>query len=150
MDPEITKKFESLEYSILNLENEIKSLKQIISPVSQQSQNGNSSLIKIQVPEKFVDDIIKMDERSRFPILWYFSTKQIMSVKEFLNICSETGFSLSPSWLTSAGGNFSNRLVKEDKMFRKAKKENGELLWELTDIARLKIKRQVNEFESKK
>ncbi len=150
MDQEIQEKFESLENKILTLENEIKSLKQIMSPIYQQSQNTDSNFyIKIQVPEKIIDDVIKMDERFRFPTLWYFSTKQIMSIKEFLNVCSETGFSLNPSWLPSTGGNFNNRLVKEDKMFRKVKKENGEQTWELTDMARLKIKRKISEFGSK-
>lgn len=89
-----------------------------------------------------------MEERARFPVLWYFSNKPIMSVKEFLNICAETGFSLGPSWLPSAGGNFLNRLVNEDKMFHKKAKMNGEQTWELTDIGKLKVKKILNDLKS--
>ena len=47
------------------------------------------------------------------------------------------------------GGNFKNRLVKEDKMFTNVKTESKEKKWKLTDVGKLKIKKQLNELQKK-
>ena len=93
---------------------------------------------------------MKLEERIRFPILWYHSTKQIMTVEEFLTVCADKGFSLNTSWLPSAGGNFKNRLVNEDKMFKEVNKVGKNKTWSLTDIGKLKVKRVIQNIKSKK
>ena len=150
MDKEIEKKFEDLADRLFKLEKEVEILKdnkEIIT--SSESRNHDVTDIAINVPEEIVDQITGLDERVRFPILWYYSSKQIMTVEEFLNACSDKGFSLSSSWLPSAGGNFKNRLVREDKMFREAEKIGKNKAWTLTDIGRLKIKRELQNIKSK-
>jgi len=151
MDQEIEKKIKNLEDRITTLENEIELLKNPQQkPHLTGGKNGeDDSMTRIRVPEDLVDKIENMIERVRFPVLWYFSNKQIMSVKEFLNICAETGFSLGSSWLPSVGGTFLNRLVKEDKMFRKGAKVDGEQTWELTDIGKLKVKKILDDLKSR-
>lgn len=110
----------------------------------------NFKNIDINIPEEIIENITNLDERIQFPILWYFSTQPIMSVNEFLNACADKGLTLNPSWHTSAGGNFKNRLVKEDKMFTQVKNiESKEKVWKLTDVGKLKIKKQVNDLRKK-
>jgi len=105
--------------------------------------------IDIKIPEEMIENITDLDERTQFPIIWYFSTIPILTVSEFLNACADKGLSLSPSWHTSAGGNFKNRLVKEDKMFTSIKTKNHEKKWKLTDVGKLKIKKLLNELQKK-
>jgi len=40
-----------------------------------------------------------------------------MTVEEFLDASSRAGVTIAPSYSPKKGGNFRNRLVKQDKMF---------------------------------
>lgn len=100
-------------------------------------------LLEINVPNELVEKITTLDERVRMPLLWYFSNRHSMTVKEFLMACAKKGFSLSASWLPSTGGNFKNRLVNEDKMFREANKIGREIVWDFTDVGKLKIMKEI-------
>ena len=110
-----------------------------------------NSDLQISVPTDLIDTIEKMDERSKIPLLWYYSSKPIMTVSEFLEMSSDTGFSLSSNWHPSAGGHFASTLVSQDKMFREKGKKGREKLWELTDVGKLKMKALIKKIvESKK
>lgn len=104
--------------------------------------------IEIRVPQELIDSIIKLEERIKFPILWYFSSRQSMTVKDFLMTCAKKGFGLSFSWLPSAGGNFKRRLVNEDMLFREADKLGREVVWEFTDLGKLKVMKEIEKLRS--
>ena len=99
--------------------------------------------IEIKVPSELIEGILKLEERIRFPILWHFSNIQRMTVKDFLIACTKKGFGLSSSWLPSAGGNFKGRLVTEDKMFYEDGKIGSQTAWLLTDVGKVKIKKEL-------
>lgn len=146
---ERVKKLEKLEKHVPKIK-EIQVLKGNRDITDNSNSQELTSVISINVPEETIDQIERLDERIKFPILWHYSSKPIMTVEEFLNACSDKGFSLSPSWLPSAGGNFKNRLVKEDKMFREADKLGKNKTYTLTDIGKLKIKRELQKIKPTK
>lgn len=111
----------------------------------------DSSDLKINVPSNLVEIIEQMDdEKIKFALLWSYSTKPVMTINEFLKVCSSTGFTLSPSWHTSTGGYFASQLVSGDKMFRQKGKRGKEKLWELNDVAKLKINAEIRKLERSK
>ncbi len=123
---------------------------QIQSKKVEKISTEDLSDLKINVPDNLVDAIETIaDEKIKLPLLWYHSTKPIMTVGEFLETVSSTGFSLSPSWHPSVGGNFAAMLVNGDKMFRPKGKRGREKLWDLTDVSKLKIKAEIKKLESK-
>ena len=123
--------------------------KQVTSSTTlNQSELASSQEISINITENLIEPIMELDERKRFPILWSFSSHSVMTIEDFLNICADKGFGLKPSWHPSAGGNFNNRLVKEDKMFTSGKlKINGKKTWKLTDVGKLKIKKELSKLD---
>lgn len=123
--------------------------KQVTSPTTlNQSELASTQKISINIPENLIEPIMELDERKRIPILWSFSSQLVMTIEDFLNICADEGFGLNSSWLPGAGGNFNNRLVKEDKMFTSSKlKINGKKTWKLTDVGKLKIKKELSKLD---
>lgn len=101
----------------------------------------------LTVPDELVPIIEKLDERIKFPMLWYFSSVPIMTVSDFLNLCSSEGFTLNSYWLPSAGGHFSGKLVNSDKMFHRVGRQGKEKTWELTKIGKLKLSNKINELK---
>lgn len=142
----------------------VKGLNEIVKKITKTLDNKNIILTKavesgitkpktvseleINAPQNLWQKINEIDERTRFPILWFYSTKPVMSVKEFLTLCAKKGFSLNTSWLPSVGGNFASKLVKEDKMFKEEGKEGGEKLWAMTDLGRIRIQQEIHKLES--
>ena len=108
------------------------------------SQNNKPDIV---VPSNIVENVEKLDDRQKIPILWNFSSKPIMPVGEFLTAAAAQGFSLSPTWHPSAGGNFATKLVSEDKMFREREKKGKEKTWELTNVGKLKITAELKKLE---
>lgn len=107
-----------------------------------------STSIEINVPVDLIESILKLEERIRFPILWHFSNHEKMTIKDFLMACAKKGFTLSSSWLPSAGGNFKGRLVNEDKMFHEAGKIGNQTAWALTDVGKLKIMKELEKLKA--
>jgi len=123
--------------------------KQVTSPTLNKSELTSSQEISINIPENLIEPIMELDERKRIPILWSFSSQSVMTIEDFLNICADKGFGLGPSWLPSAGGNFKNRLVEEDKMFTSGKlRINNKKTWKLTDVGKLKIKKELSNLDN--
>ena len=102
---------------------------------------------KIKIPEHLMSKVESLDERKKFPILWYFSSNPIMTVDEFLTQCVQKGFSLKPWWLPTAGGKFSKTFVQEDKILHKVGKRGSKTTWTFTDIGKLKIMKMIKELE---
>lgn len=103
--------------------------------------------IDISIPQELIEEILKLEERIRIPVLWYFSTRQKMTVKDFLMACARKGLTLNSSWHPSAGGNFKRRLINEDKMFHETEKVGRDAILELTDIGRLKIMKELEKLK---
>lgn len=116
-------------------------------PVPSLDEKFNKSTPIIHVLEDMLSKIEKLDEKEKFPVLWSFSSKPIMTVDEFLSECAEKGFTLSPSWLPRAGGHFSQTLVKRMKMFHKVGKSGNKSTWKLTDIGKLKVKQIIKKLK---
>lgn len=115
-----------------------------LSTTVNQSESASKKEISINIPENLIGPIMKLDERKRIPILWSFCSQSVVTIENFLNICADKRFGLNSSWLPGVGGNFKNRLVKEDKMFTSDKlKINGKKTWKLTDVGKLKIKKEL-------
>lgn len=112
--------------------------------IENKPETSQNEEITFNIPDDLIESIMKLDERQQIPILWSFSSQPVMSVENFITACSEKGFLLNPSWLPSAGGNFKNRLVKEDRKLTDAKvKIGGKKTWKLTDIGKIKIKKEL-------
>jgi len=101
----------------------------------------------IQVPEESMSKIENLDEKKKFPVLWSFSSKPIMTVEEFLSECAEKGLTLKPYWLPTAGGHFSKTMVKDGKMLHKVGKSGNKTTWKLTDMGKLKVKQILKELK---
>jgi hypothetical protein len=71
----------------------------------------------ISIPGQSLERILALKEREQIPILWSLASKPTMSVDEFLAASSRAGVTIAPSYSPTKGGNFRNRLVKQDKMF---------------------------------
>ena len=98
-----------------------------------------------------IKPILKLDERKQIPILWSFSSQEVMTVRDFINACSEKGFPFSARWLSTAGSYFRTLLVKEDGMLEETKlKINGKRTWKLTDVGKIKIKEDLSKIIQKK
>jgi len=118
--------------------------------VKNESETSSNDQISINIPENLIEPLMAIDERRQIPILWSFSSQPIMDVESFIETCSEKGFLFGSSWLPSAGGNFKNRIVKEDKMLTDAKiKINGKKAWKLTDVGKVKLKRIIADISKK-
>jgi hypothetical protein len=118
--------------------------------VSKSKNNSSPPAIQvaeIEIPQEFIEGVKELDERTRFSIIWSFSNRPRMTIKEFLIACAKKGFALSSSWLPSEGGNFRGRLVNEDRMFHDVEKVGRELVWELTDVGRLKVMRELEKLK---
>jgi len=112
--------------------------------IENKSQTSLNNEISINMPENLIESLMKLEERKLFPILWSFSSQPIMIVEDFINACSEKGFMFSPSWLPSAGGHFKARLIKEDKMLTETKlKIKGRKTWKLTDVGKIKLRKEL-------
>jgi ribosomal protein S8E len=91
--------------------------KRIVEATSSRKMALERSVPSLSIPEQSLEKILTLKEREQIPILWSFSSKQSMTVDEFLAASSTAGVSISPSYSPTKGGNFRNRLVKQDKMF---------------------------------
>jgi hypothetical protein len=140
------KMFDDLEKRIYDLEQEIRILKSK-HDTSNSSINTDNSQVIIDIPKNMIEKIMALDESSQIPILWYYSTKPIMSVKEFLTVCAKKGFMLSHSWLPAAGGHFAGTFITKKKIFHEVKSDtkSKEKLWQLTDVAKFKISKIIAE-----
>lgn len=148
---ELTEKsFNDLEKRVSDLEKEIKTIKSE-NDTSNSNVNTNNSQVIIDIPENMIDKIAVLDEPSQIPILWYYSNKPVMTVKEFLTICAKKGFTLSHSWLPAAGGHFAGTFVKKQKIFYEVKGDikSKEKFWKLTDVAKFKISKTIAGINSK-
>ena len=76
-----------------------------------------SNMPTLTITEQYLEKILALKEREQIPILWSLSSQQSMTVDEFLAASSRAGVSIAPSYSPTKGGNFRNRLVKQDKMF---------------------------------
>jgi len=142
---ELKERVGALEDKVRTLEEELKTLKQHGAPASNLKVVSTAT---INVPENILLKVTELDEKEQIPILWFFSDKSIMTVKEFLESCVTKGFTLSHSWLPSAGGYFSATFVKKGIFHEvKVRVKGNEKHWKLTDIARFKIKKKIKELE---
>lgn len=138
----IITKIQEMNSRINTLEEEIKLLKG--TPTNQLDPKTDSLPI-INIPENIHEKLSSMGEPEQIPILWFFSNKDIMTVKEFLEACAKNGFVLSHSWLPSAGGAFSQNFVKKG-IFREAKspdKTKGKH-WTFTDVGKFKTSKLIS------
>lgn len=129
--------------SVFKSEEKVTHQKKNLDEAEGEDVNENNVTIEINIPTELIDAVQKLDERIRFPILWYFSNQKRMAVKDFLLACARKGVSLSSSWHPSAGGNFKKRLVGEDKMFHEDGKVGGQTAWKLTDVGELKVTKEI-------
>lgn len=102
----------------------------------------------LNVPEHLKNKIESVAEKVKFPILWSFCSNPVMTIEEFLTECSAKGFALSTSWLPSVGGNFSNKLVTENKMFKKAGTKNLKKAWTFSSVGKLKVQQLINNLKN--
>ncbi|MEC4847667.1 MAG: hypothetical protein RI100_00565 [Nitrosarchaeum sp.] len=131
----------------LNFEKTIKNPKISIKNKPEVLSNNE---ISINIPENLIESLMKLDERQLIPILWSFSSNPIMNIEGFIQSCGEKGFLLNSSWLPSVGGNFKNRIVKEDRMLTDAKTTiNGKKAWKLTDVGKIKLNKILSELSKK-
>jgi len=75
------------------------------------------SVPSLSIPAQSLEKILALKEREQIPILWSLSSQQSMTVDEFLDASSKAGVTIAPSYSPAKGGNFRNRLVKQDKIF---------------------------------
>ena len=145
---DLDEKIARLEKRLEKLEIEFKDLK---SDSSEKTIIGSDDSAVINLPVELIDKIIELEESQQIPILWHYSTKPVMTVKEFLEAAAKKGFTLSHSWLPSAGGSFSGTFVKKGGIFHdvKIKGKGNEKSWEMTDIGRFKIIKKLNGLKSK-
>ena len=104
----------------------------------------------LSIPADILEKISSLDERTRIPAIWHFSNKPSMTVNEFLSAAAKKGIGLSPSWSPREGGNFRNRLVKEDKMFAEDGNEGKTTRFKLTELATIKVKKTLSELKTAK
>jgi len=118
--------------------------------VKSTKEASTSQKIELHVPDNLIEKIESIEnEEKKIPILWSFSTKEKMSVSEFLELCSKNGFSLSTTWLPSEGGRFSTKIVKNEKFFHNVDKKGSEKYWELTKVGKLKIRKMIQILDKK-
>ena len=101
-----------------------------------------------QIPNSFEQAIINTGERERIPLMWYFSSKKSMTIREFLIASSKRRIHFSPSWLPSEGSNFTKRLVKDDKMLSEDGKFGRELKYKLSDVGSLKVQKHIAQLDA--
>ena len=95
----------------------------------------------ISIPEQSLGKILALRERERIPILWSLSSQQSMTVDEFLSASSKAGVAVAPSYSPAKGGNFRNRLLKQDKMFIEDGKLGKVPKYRLTAAGKLKAQK---------
>ncbi len=139
---------------IANLESRVGMLEKICSNLKpsnpfEHNPSGNNTDAEINLPSDMIDKISNLDEQKKLPVLWYYSTKPVMSVKEFMEIATKKGFTLNHSWLPSSGGAFSVTFVKKMGLFHqvKIKGKGNEKYWKLTDVGKFKITKMINELK---
>lgn len=145
---DLHEKVAKLEARVGALEKELSTLKPTAS--MQYLTDSINSVSDINLPANLIDKIMNLDESQQIPILWHYSTKPVMTVKEFLESAAKKGFTLSHSWLPSAGGSFSGTFVKKGGIFHdvKIKGKGNEKSWKMTDIGKFKINKIVSELNS--
>ena len=96
---------------------------------------------RLSIPEHSLEKILALKEREQIPILWSLSSAQSMTVDEFLSACSDAGVTISQSYSPTKGGNFRNRLVKQDKMFLEDGKVGKVPRYKLSAAGKLKAQK---------
>jgi hypothetical protein len=102
--------------------------------------------ITFDVPKELFPEIMKLDDREKIPVFWYYSSRKSMTVSEFLMAASKKGFNFAPSYLPSKGGNFANRLAKEDGVLARDGKQRRPQKFKLTDVGILKVQKIIAGF----
>lgn len=135
-------KIEELEGRISIVENEIRLLKENKQAQHDQEYDLSTS---ITLPEELVESIKGTKEEIAFQLLWSFSSKKVMSVREFLDSTRQKGFILSHTWLPSEGGRFSTKFVKKG-IFRqvKPKEKTNEKFWAMTDVGKIRVAKLID------
>jgi hypothetical protein len=95
----------------------------------------------LAITDQSLEKILALKERERIPILWSLSSQQSMTVDEFLAASSRAGVSIAPSYSPTKGGNFRNRLVKQDKVFVEDGKLGKVPKYKLSAAGRLKARK---------
>lgn len=116
---------------------------------SQQAESKTTGPV-LSIPADILEKLSPLDERTRIPVIWYFSSKPSMTVNEFLIAAAKDGVGLSPSWAPSEGGNFRNRLVKKDNMFAEDGQDGKTTRYRLTELAAIKVKKTLAELKTTK
>jgi hypothetical protein len=104
-------------------------------------QHEEQDIPQIRIPDQHLERILALKERDQIPILWHLRAKPSMTVDEFLRASSNAGIAISPSYSPSKGGNFRNRLVKEDKMFVEDGLKGKVPRYKLSSIGKIKIQK---------
>ncbi len=102
------------------------------------------------VQEKFLKGVLNLSERQQIPVLWSFSNKPAMTIDQLIEASTRSGIAISPSWSPMKGGNFRNRLVKEDRMFVEEGKIGKMPKYKLSASGRMKVAWILEQIESKK
>ena len=111
------------------------------------SKEMEEDLSTLSIPQKSLEKILSLKEREQIPILWSLSSKPSMTVDEFLSLCEKAGITIPPSYSPTKGGNFRNRLVKEDKMFVEDGKVGKVSMYKLSAAGRLKAQKFLEDSE---
>jgi hypothetical protein len=111
----------------------------IRAPAEKVTEEGESLVAKIVVPEEMVNQISALGDPDKIPILWSMSDREWMKVDDFLTAAADVGMSIAKSWSPKQGGNFNNRLFRERKLFVK-KGEGKEATYKLSAEGKQKVK----------
>jgi len=109
--------------------------------VESQQHTGDLEAPTLSIPEHSLEKILALKEREQIPILWSLSSQQSMTVDGFLTACEKAGVTISRSYSPTKGGNFRNRLFKEDKMFVEDSKAGKVPKYKLSAAGRLKAQK---------
>ena len=110
-------------------------------PVSQRRAEIHDESPELSIPEHSLEKILALKEREQIPILWSLASAQSMTVDEFLQACTRAGVTISQSYSPTKGGNFRNRLVKQDKMFLEDGKVGKVPRYKLSASGKLKVQK---------
>jgi hypothetical protein len=111
---------------------------------------SNQQIIEFEIPESIKEVILSLPERKRIPLLWNFSTKKSMTIREFLEAAAKNNIPLSHTWLPSEGSNFAKRIVRDEKMLEEDGKVGREIKYKIGDVGNLKIRKIIAEIEAQK
>jgi len=104
--------------------------------------------ITFDIPQELLPKIMKLEEREKIPVIWSYASRNSMTISEFLVAASKKGFNFSPSWHPSQGGNFTNRLLKQDGVFARDGKQSTAWKFMLTDVGLLKVQKTISELSN--